>query len=112
MFFLLIRVIANAPFRQDHFYQAGDEGLLAVTVRAGGNVQKLRPEISTSVISDLGNWSALEADAVYVGNRHPAALIERAHDFTDGWAASFAAANIVDREVGGGGVETAVGDGP
>jgi hypothetical protein len=34
-------------------------------------------------------------------------LIEGAHDFTDG----FAAANVVDGEVGNGGVETAIGEG-
>src|ERR1700733_11514086 len=39
-------------------HQAGCEGFLAVTVRAGGNVQKLRSEISTSSMSDLRNSSA------------------------------------------------------
>ena len=46
-----------------------------------------------------------------VGNRHLAALIEGAHDFADSFAAPLAAANIVDGEVGDGGVETAVGEG-
>src|SRR5262249_52659332 len=58
MFFLLIQVITNSSSREGHFHQTGCEGFLAVTVRAGGNVQKLRPEISTSVISDLRNSSA------------------------------------------------------
>ena len=48
---------------------------------------------------------------MYVGNRHLAALIEGAHDFSDGLAASFAAANVVDGKVGDGGVETAIGEG-
>lgn len=38
-------------------------------------------------------------------------MIEGAHDFTDGFAASFATANVVDGEVGDGGVEAANGEG-
>jgi hypothetical protein len=42
----------------DPIDQTGCAGFLAVTVRAGGNVQKLRAEISTSTISDSRNSSA------------------------------------------------------
>ena len=46
-----------------------------------------------------------------VGDRHLAALLEGAHDFTDGFAASLAGGNVVDGEMGERGVKAAVGEG-
>src|SRR5215472_9536458 len=54
---------------------------------------------------------SVELDTVQVGNRYLATVSEGAHDLTDGLAPSFAAAHIVDGEVGDGGVETAVSEG-
>ena len=58
-------LVAEDPFeRADLIHvlllidQTGCEGFLAVTVRAGGNVQKLRSDISTSIMFDLRNSSA------------------------------------------------------
>ena len=60
------RLVPEQPFERADLihvfllliHQADCERFFAVTVRAGGNVQKLRPEISTSIISDLRNSSA------------------------------------------------------
>src|SRR6266481_9159391 len=83
--------------------------------RGHGSGGRERPETETGDF-DIGHMRpeqlvGVEAGAVKVGNRHLAALLEGAHDFTDGFAASFAGGNVVDGEVGERGVKAAVGEG-
>ena len=59
----------------------------------------------------LAQLVGVQIDAEYVGNRHLAAVLKGAHDFTDGFAAPLAAGDVVDGEVGNGSVEAAVGEG-
>src|SRR5690348_12334935 len=71
---------------------------------------KTRPEHFHIAHPRFSQFISVEADAFEVGESDLAAGLEGSHNFADRFAAAFVARDIVNREVGDGGVKTAVGE--
>src|SRR5690348_5541733 len=69
---------------------------------------KARPEHFHIAHPQFSQFISVEADAFEVGESDLSPGLESSHDFTNSFAAAFVARDIVNREVGDGGVEAAV----